>query len=639
MKIVTIIPLEKGIPKENLTYFTAKKVQSGDIASIPMRNKKILGLIVSTEKIKNIKSGIKTMPFNLRKIIEIKERSIFLKEFLESAFLASDFFAFRKNVLIPTIIPCAFLQKYDKIAKLKNKTKKIEDASKNLKSEKLLLQGPFAERISFYKTFVRGLFAEKKSVFIVLPTEHDIEIFYEHLSKGIENFAFSVHGGLSASKQLERFERILTSPHPVLVLGTAPFLSIPRKDYGSIVIEHESSSAYKTISNQQLDLRIFSEIFASKINAKFILGDSLLRFETIARKELDNFSEVSPLSFRTKFDGNIEILEKEGKFKIFSDNAFVKIQNTLEKKENIFIFSLRKGLATMTICRDCGETVSCEKCSSPVVLYQSHDAKKRIFACNRCGTKKSSEIVCSACGNWNLIPLGIGTDTVYNEVKKSFPNAKVFKLDKESVKTAKEAEKIIKEFEKTSGSMLVGTEMVLFYLKEKVSLSVLASFDSLWNIPSFKMNEKIIQLILSIIHKTRNELIIQTKNKDDPTLTSITSGDLLAFVREELEERKKMEYPPYKRFIKISYSGNEEEIADIKKQLAEIFKEYNPEIFSGFVAKQKNKYILNILLRINREKWSLPDLSDNALIDNILLEKLLSLPRGFIVNIDPENII
>ena len=68
------------------------------------------------------------------------------------------------------------------------------------------------------------------------------------------------------------------------------------------------------------------------------------------------------------------------------------------------------------------------------------------------------------------MPLGIGTDTVFEEIKINFPRKtknKIFKLDRESVKTNKEAEKILKEFEKNSGSILIGTEMAFFYLKEK----------------------------------------------------------------------------------------------------------------------------------------------------------------------------
>ena len=61
------------------------------------------------------------------------------------------------------------------------------------------------------------------------------------------------------------------------------------------------------MSKPYFDLRTFIEIFASKINAKLILSDTLLRFETIARQEIDSLSGIQTLNFRIKFEGNIEI--------------------------------------------------------------------------------------------------------------------------------------------------------------------------------------------------------------------------------------------------------------------------------------------------------------------------------------------
>ena len=243
------------------------------------------------------------------------------------------------------------------------------------------------------------------------------------------------------------------------------------------------------------------------------------------------------------------------------------------------------------------------------------------------------------------MPLGIGTDMVFEEVKNilsaqtGFTKNKVFKLDKESAQNAKQAENIIAEFKRFPGSILIGTEMALFYLKEKIPLSIIASFDSLWSIPNFKMSEKIIQLLISIIGKTEKELIIETKNEDDPAILAIVNENLLSFFRGELEDRKNLGYPPFKRFIKITYLGNKEDTINAKKMLSEFLKDYHPEIFSGFVAKFKNKYVTNVLIKMDPKKWSLSELSVNSSIDENLLEKLLSLPPTFSISVDPEDLL
>ncbi|MEK7471298.1 MAG: hypothetical protein AAB623_01455 [Patescibacteria group bacterium] len=650
MKIISVIPLKKCILKGDLTYFTSLNIAVGNIVSVPIRNKETLALVTSSEELKGEKSNVKNMDFNLKKVTKDKGSSFFLKEFLDTIFDTSKYFAQNKNSAIASLIPNIFIEKYDKIMHLTPPFTSLEK-QQNLKSEKLLFQYPLQDRISIYKTLVRESFARNKSIFLVLPTQFDIEKFTLQLSKGIEKFTFSIHGGINAKKKLITYEKIINSTHPVLIISTPPFLSIPKKNIGTIILEHENSNIYKIITKTHIDLRVFVEIYASKINARFIIADEILRYETIGRKDMDNLNPLYPLSFRIDFDGKIEVLGKPArqlpgdggrgnkKFQILNDESIKEIKSTLENKKSIFIFSLRKGLATMTLCKDCNETMSCEKCGAPLVLYMSHQNKKRAFVCNRCEINIDGDIACATCGSWNLMPLGIGTETVFEEIKNKFPKTKIFRLDKESAKTESGAKKIIKEFEDNQGSILIGTEMAFFYLKNKVSLSIIASFDSLWSIPNFKMSEKIIQIVLSIINNTKELLIIQIKNENDPAILAIKAGNLLSFVREELEDRRKLFYPPYKRFIKITYFGDKEESIEAKKTLKELFKEYNPEIFSGFITKNKNKYVTNTLIKINTQEWSLPEISTNSSIDKNLLAKLLSLPSSFEIFVDPEDLL
>ena len=640
MKIISVIPFKKGIPKGDLTYFTSLEVATGNIVTVSIKSKKILALVTSVEELKDKKSNVKGMNFNLKKVIENKGDSIFLKEFLEAVFDTNKYFAQNKNNTIASLIPNVFLEGYDHLAKTKIiSPKNSPSAGPSIKSEKLLFQAPFLDRISIYKTLVRESFARNKSVFLVLPTESDINKFKDQLSKGIEQFTFSLHSGISAKKNLVTCEKILASSHPILLIGTPPFLSIPKENLGTVILERESSNAYKTVGRPYLDLRVFTEIFASKMNAKFILADEMLRYETIGRKDTDNLIPLHPLSFRIDFMGDLEILGKGEKFKILKDECVEEIGSAVANRKNVFIFSLRKGLATMTVCRDCGETISCKECGAPLVLYTSHQGKKRIFVCNRCEKDVDGDTVCPSCGSWNLIPLGIGTDTVYEEVKRLFPKEKIFKLDKESAKTMKGAEKIVKEFEESSGGILVGTEMAFAYLKEKVPLSIIASFDSLWSIPNFKMSEKIIQIMLSIINSAKKKVIIQTKNEKDKALQAIKSANLLSFVREELEDRKNLGYPPFKRFIKITHLGDKDQTLKARKMLEENFKEYAPEIFSGFVARLQGKYATNALIKIDPKKWSLPEISVNSSIDENLLNKLHSLQPTFEIYVDPEDLL
>ncbi len=650
MKIVTVIPLGKSAWKEDLTYFTSRDVSVGSVVLVPIRSKNTLAIVLSVLDASDEKSNLKDLSFNLKKIVEIKENYIFSREFFASALETSRYFATQKNIGVGSLVPNIFLEEYDKISKLKDGSKITHasvESEKNIRAEKLLLQVPLHERISVYKTFIRASFAEKKSIFLVLPTERDVEHYKESLSKGIEKFTFAFHGGISAKKLLAGVEQAISSPHPVLILGTAPYLAIKRQDIGAIILEHESSHSYRMVANPYFDLRIFVEIFAQKMNIKLIFGDTMLRFETISRYDTEGLVPMHPLSFRIDFEGNIKIIgkdeeddEKKKDFKILKDDALREIYDAIKAKKKTFVFTLRKGLATMTVCRDCSSVLLCQECSAPLVLYFSRDGKKRMFVCNRCHREEKAEIACATCGGWNLMPLGIGTDTVAQVLKEIFPkNKNIFKLDKESAKTGSGAEKIIKEFESSPEAILVGTEMAIFYMKNKVAVSVVASLDSFWSIPNFKMSEKIIQLVLSIMSKTEKLLIIQTKNENDPVILAIKSGNLLSFVREELSDRQKLGYPPFMRFIKVVHLGDRERTAEAKEALKRIFKDYEPEIFSGFHAKLKDKYVTNMLIKLDPIRWSTTELIPNSKIDDTLYKKLLSLQPNFNVFVDPEDLL
>ncbi len=648
MYVVTVIPLKKGTFKEELTYFSSQNIPLFSIVTVTLRGKEMLGLAIDIESASDLKSEIKEARFNLKKIVAVKEQHLFKPELLMSALETSAYFVSNKSYTITTLIPNIFREEYDKIVKFENRNLPAEDNinnPKNIRSEKLLLQTNLEDRLSFYKSLIRGHFANKKSVFVVLPTQGDIEFFEESLSKGIEQFTFSFSSELPAKKTLAKVKEVLALDHSVLVLGTAPYLSLPRNDFATIILEHENSNAYKTIAGPNIDMRIFTEIFASKINAKLVIGDTLLRFETIARKEIENLGEARTMSFRANFNGDLKILgrepneDKKQKFAVLADESIAEISSRLDKKQSVFIFTLRKGLGTTTVCRDCGDTLFCDKCSAPFILYLSKNRINRMYVCNRCGNEENTKILCKNCHSWNLESLGIGTDTVYEDVKKNFPNTMVFVLDKESAKDSKGAEKIAKEFEENHGSILIGTEMALFYLGSKVPLSIIASFDSLWSIPNFKMSEKIVGLVLSIISRTENTFIIQTKNDKDDALLAIRNDNLVAFVRNELEDRKNLGYPPYKRFIKISYAGGKDDTEKAKEFLAEFFKEYKPTIFDAFISKVKGQYVTNALIKVDRETWSLPSLLLGSKIESTLSKKLTSLNDVFNISIDPEDLL
>ncbi|MDD3663174.1 MAG: hypothetical protein PHT84_04885 [Candidatus Pacebacteria bacterium] len=652
MYIATVIPIKKGLQKEYLTYFSATNIPLGSVVTVPVRFKNVDAIVIGLEKAIDLKSDLKSREYQLKKITSIKGPSPFSSDFFSACEKMREYTNDTLGGIIKNLLPSVYLENLKEL-KIKEKTEnKQVVANENLRHEKLIFQTGISDRMSWYRTLIREAFAKKQSIFICVPTRYDIEQFKNELIKGIEQYVFTFHGDMTKKNLVASYNNVITETHPILIIGTGIFLSIPRPDIKTIIVEHESSESYKQISRPFIDIRSFAEILSSISNTKLIFGDTLLRPETLYRNDMKELGEVSPPIFRLPqvdrqlvVDMREEKNEKnEKKFYVLSKTTKEMIGYALEHNESILLFSARKGLAPVTVCNDCKNTLLCPDCSTPIVLYGSKQqtanktTTSRTFMCNKCGKKETSEIRCPVCSSWNLTPLGIGTDRVYEEVKNLFPKANIFQVDKEATPTEKEARTTIELFNNSERSILIGTEMVFSYLNKDIIHSALISLDGLLSIPSFNITQKILHIIEKLNYSTKRNLIIQTRIPDNHILRYILSGNVLPLYREDLKERKEYGYPPFKRLIKITFSGNPSETEKARNLIDNLLGLYEPQIFSAFVGKVKGQYITNTVIKIDPDLW--PLLNDNKKnLDKNLVKSLSLLPPTFSINIDPEDLL
>jgi len=422
MYIVTVVPIKKGLHSEYLTYFSPTEILLGSIVTIPVRLKNVDAIVISIENAIDLKSDLKTRDYHLKKIIIVKGPSPFTPAFFSACEKMKEYTKGNLGSIIKTFLPNVFLENFNELKKQTIIKKEDVISSENIKHEKLIFQTLTPDRLACYRTLIREAFAKKESIFICVPTRYDIEKFKEELTKGIEQYVFSFHSEIPKKTLINIYNNVITENHPILIIGTGMFLSIPRNDIKTIIIEHESSDSYKKLNRPYLDIRSFAEIFSSILKIKLIFGDTILRPETLYRHENKELGEFAPPIFRLpQVDRQIIVdmkKENENKIKetkewgVLSKTTKDMIEYAVKHKESIFLFSIRKGLAPITICNDCNNTLLCPDCSTPIVLYgtKQRNATKiinsRIFMCNKCGKKENTEVRCPKCFSWNLTPLG-----------------------------------------------------------------------------------------------------------------------------------------------------------------------------------------------------------------------------------------
>lgn len=602
------IPFHISLPSLPLSELLSKSL---------FAKKNSSAIVISVREAENMKSEIRGAAFTLKKIEKMKSKEFFSKAFIEMAEEVSKYYATSIGNIINSITPDYIIKNIDKL-------KKGEDFEMRGTHEKYVSQGDNDERYGAWKSLIRQEFAKKKSVFLLVPTIEDANHIFNLIEKGIEGYAFILHGGLASKDIVASWNKIIKEEHPVVIVGTGGFLSISRNDIETIIVEKESNKAYKIARRPFLDIRHIAGTLAKKRGIKIFYGDNMLHTETLYKESEGELIQASPFKFRSLSTARDLLVNMKLKpFSVISSEVENLIKETRDESGQMIILCTRRGLSPSTICGDCQTIVLCNNCSLPVVLH------KTFFMCHRCGERRSAEEYCKHCNSWKLTTIGIGIDTVAEKILEIFPDIKLFKIDSDSVKTDEKARDLIQKFKNEPGSVLLGTEMILPYIHEKVESSAIISLDSLFSLPDFRIQEKILYMLIRMRSFTNENFVVQTRKPDEKVFEYGLKGNMSDFYREEIEARKKFNYPPFTTLIKLTLEGKKEIIVKEMEETQNLLEPFEVEVFPAFTHTVKGNYVLHGLIRIPEENWPNMD----------LVEKLRGLSPAISIKVDPETLL
>lgn len=631
MNTIQVVPFRKGFRTEYLTYFTTKDVSIGNIVTFEIKNKTYQGFVIDVQSAHTNKSDIRQADFTLKKIKSVYKETIFNTAIVQTLKDAKDFYATSIGELSTTITPQFVLKDINTFKIPHTDTVAIQDST-----EQYAIQEPDKERYSSYKRLIREEFAKKRSVLFVCPTIEDSEYAFSELSKGIQEYSYLFTSNSKKTDVMKQWNQAIKNEKPILVVATGHFAFIPISKIGSVVIEKEASRLYKNQSSPYIDYRSLLEMYAKNLGARFIVGDLILRLESHLKIEQFTMHEYSPLKFRSLTTASSQIVPMNSKentqgdeFKIFSKELYQMIETAHEDSEHVLLMCSRKGLSPTVVCMDCGHTVTCSNCNSPIVLHgKDATVRENYLLCHRCNEKRHAGELCKQCGSWRLRTLGIATDMIEQYVHENFPHVTTFVFNSDRIKTQKQAKKLIEDFYNTPGAILIGTEMALLYAREEIEHIGIVSIDSMFSIPDFGIHERILSNILRAKSLASKTFILQTRNSESPIINYAYTGNIKEFVRTEIKERKEYNYPPYSLMIKLSLQGGPVRVQEEVKQLKEFLKEYELFDYPILTQSNKNKVTYGILIRLEQNLWP----------DKKLADKLRALPQYIKVVIQTDNI-
>ena len=120
-------------------------------------------------------------------------------------------------------------------------------------------------------------------------------------------------------------------------------------------------------------------------------------------------------------------------------------------------------------------------------------------------------------------------------------------------------------FSRGEAQVLIGTQMIAKgHDFPNVTLVGVVAADATLCIPDYRSTERTFQLLTQVAGRAGRDtlpgrVVIQTYSPNHPAIRFAKSHDYKGFFRYELAERRKALFPPYTLFLRLLFSGAEEE--------------------------------------------------------------------------------
>lgn len=279
---------------------------------------------------------------------------------------------------------------------------------------------------------------------------------------------------------------------------------------------------------------------------------------------------------------------KSGNRSIFSRPLRESIQQVLENHQQAILFLNRRGTATYIFCRDCGHSLHCPRCDTPLTYHRplrsasnldpssgieesgaaKHAVPEAALTCHHCGYRRKMPSTCPNCGSTHIRQYGTGTERVEADLQALFPEVRTLRWDYETTRKKGAHEIILSHFQAQRADVLIGTQMLAKGLDlPLVTLVGVVLADVGLNLPDFHAAERTFQVLTQVAGRAGRsplggQVILQTYQPDHYVIKTAAGHDFLSFYRQELENRRKIGYPPFNQLVRLEFRHSNADMAE-----------------------------------------------------------------------------
>jgi primosomal protein N' (replication factor Y) len=362
------------------------------------------------------------------------------------------------------------------------------------------------------------------------------------------------HSGLSNGERHDQWQRIRTGGIDVVV-GTRSAVFAPLSSPGLIIVDEEHDGSYKQEESPRYHGRDVAIVRGQAAGALVLLGSATPSMETyqnavsgkyvhlaLERRVLDRpLAAVRLVNMREEYaDAGPDV--------VISRALAEGIALRLEKHEQVLILLNRRGYSTAVLCRQCGDYFDCPNCSLSLTVHRVRGHwRARCHYCNHAVEVPTS---CRKCAAPYLEQTGFGTEKVEEHLKERFPEARISRVDRDSVRAKGALTARLSEFAAGDVDIMVGTQMIAKgHDFPRVTLVGVISADVGLGLADFRAAERTFQLLTQVAGRAGRgerlgEAIVQTLYPEHYSIEAARRQDYPAFFEKELEYRRGMRYPP-----------------------------------------------------------------------------------------------
>ncbi|MBR2650067.1 MAG: primosomal protein N' [Clostridia bacterium] len=465
--------------------------------------------------------------------------------------------------------------------------------------------------------------ADGKGVIMLVPeialTPQTVGLFCKRYGERVA----VIHSSLSAGERMDAFLRVRRGDVD-LVIGTRSAIFAPMQNLGMIVIDEEHEHTYKSESDPKYHARDVASYLCGRSGALLLLASATPALESYYKAKRGIYHLI-PLRERYGGvrlpDAVIVDMREElrlGNLSPISERLCKSLQSVGEREEQAILFLNRRGYNSQVSCKNCGDVVSCPRCS---VSLTYHTGKPPKMLCHICGYTSPVVRTCESCGSDNLSFLGFGTQKAEAELSQFLPDMRLMRMDADTTSGKLAYDRMLEDFREGRADILLGTQMVAKgHDFPRVTLVGVLLADTSLFVSDFRASERTFSLLTQVIGracraKDGGIAVIQTFAPKNEVIRLACMQDYEKFYEGEIAVRRELTYPPFCDIATVTVTGeNEREVivsaGKISEELISLLRTHAEKLpfivfgpFEASVYKVNEKYRMRIVVkcRLTRE--------------------------------------